>query len=134
MLGEKIGEETGRITARRVLPSEGHGPKVEVSFEASGTLLGVETTTMATYESIIRPDGTIYGEGQGLVMGQGGEAATWVGQGVGRFTGGGAVSYRGAVYFQTASEKWAHLNSIASIYEYEVDADGNARSVSWEWK
>ena len=134
MLGEKIGEETGRITARRVLPSEGHGPKAEVSFEASGQLLGVETTTMATYVSIIRPDGTIYGEGQGLVMGKDGEAATWVGQGVGRFTGGGAVSYRGAVYYQTASEKWVHLNTMAAIYEYEVDAEGNTQAASWEWK
>ena len=134
MLGEKLGEETGRITARRVLPSGGHGPKAEVSFEASGKLLGVETNTMATYVSIIRPDGTIYGEGQGFVMGQGGEAATWVGQGVGRFTGGGAVSYRGAIYYQTTSEKWAHLNSIAAIYEYEVDAEGNTQAVTWEWK
>ena len=84
--------------------------------------------------SIIRPDGTIYGEGQGLVMGKDGEAATWVGQGVGRFTGGGAVSYRGAVYYQTASEKWVHLNTMAAIYEYEVDAEGNTQAASWEWK
>ena len=40
MLGEQIGEETGQITAMRVLPAEGAGPKVEVSFQSSGTLLG----------------------------------------------------------------------------------------------
>lgn len=135
MLGEKIGEETGRVTGRRVLPSEGGGPpKVEISFEGSGTILGVETTTVATYWSIVRPDGTLYGEGQAIVMTKDGEAATWIGQGVGQFTGGGAVSYRGAVYYQTASEKLARLNSIATIYEYEVDAEGNTQAVSWEWK
>jgi hypothetical protein len=40
MLGEQIGEELGRITARRVLPSDEYGPKVEVTFEASGKVLG----------------------------------------------------------------------------------------------
>ncbi len=134
MLGEKIGEETGRVTGRRVLPSEGHGPKVEVSFEASGTILGVEATNLGTYSSIVRPDGTLYGEGQGVAMTKDGEAVSWIGQGVGRFTGGGAVSYRGALYYQTASEKLASLNSIAGVHEYEVDEDGNTQATTWEWK
>jgi len=33
MLGEQIGEVRGEITARRVLPSDRHGPKVEVCGE-----------------------------------------------------------------------------------------------------
>ena len=49
MLGEQIGEETGQITGMRVLPDEGHGTKVEVSFQASGTMLGAHVNDMGTY-------------------------------------------------------------------------------------
>ncbi len=48
-------------------------------------------------------------------MTQDGEMVTWKGQGIGRLTGVGAVSWRGAVYYQTASEKLARLNGIAGV-------------------
>ena len=35
MLGEQIGEERGKRTARRVLSTDGGGFKVEVSFESN---------------------------------------------------------------------------------------------------
>ena len=41
MQGEKIGEESGKVTSQRVLPNPGGGPKMETSFQASGTLLAV---------------------------------------------------------------------------------------------
>ena len=135
MLGEKIGEESGRVTGRRVLPGEGGaGPKMETSFQTAGMLLGVAEQGHGTYWSAMRPDGTLYGEGQGIVMGAGGEVATWVGQGVGTIKKDGAVSYRGAVYYQTAAPKWVRLNSVAGVFEYEVDAQGNTRSQLYEWK
>jgi len=55
MLGEQIGELTGQITGTRVLPDEGHGAKVEVSFQQTGTLLGVHINDMGTYISVTRP-------------------------------------------------------------------------------
>lgn len=134
MQGDKIGESSGKVTCRRVLPSRGRGPKMETSFEASGKLLGVEESETGTYASVVRPDGTLFGEGQGIVMGKGGELATWTGQGVGTIQKGGAVSYRGAVYYQTTAPSWARLNSVAAIFEYEVDAGGNTRAQLWEWK
>jgi len=134
MLGEKIGEGSGKVTSQRVLSNPGGGPKMETSFQGSGTLLGVSETETGTYWSVKRPDGTLYGEGQGIVMGKGGESATWVGQGVGTIKKDGAVSYRGAVYYQSSSKKWTRLNSVAAIFEYEVDAQGNTRSRLWEWK
>lgn len=134
MLGEKIGEDTGRVTGRRVLPSEGYGPKVEASFETGGTILGVGMTDIGTYWSIVRPDGNLQGEGQGVVMTEDGEMASWTGQGVGRFTGPGSVSWRGAVYYQTASQKLARLNSVAVLFEFEVDEEGNIQGTYWEWK
>ena len=134
MQGDKIGEESGKVTSQRVLPNPGGGPKMETSFQASGTLLGTGHTTTGTYSSIVRPDGTIYGEGQGIVMSKDGDMATWVGQGVGTIKKDGAVSYRGAIYYQTSSAKWSRLNSVAAIFEYEVDAQSNTRAQLWEWK
>jgi hypothetical protein len=110
------------------------GFKVEVSFEADGKLLGMGARTIATYWSEGRPDGSLYGEGQAVVITQDGETATWRGQGVGKFLDGGAVSYRGAVYYSTASPKLARLNTLAVVFEFEVDANGNTREKSWEWK
>ena len=67
----------------------------------------------------MRPDGTVYGEGQGIVMGKSGEIAAWIGQGVGTFKKDGAVSYRGAIYYQTTVPAWQRLNSVACVFEYE---------------
>jgi hypothetical protein len=134
MQGEKIGEESGKVTSQRVLPNPGNSPKMEVSFQANLMLLGVEATDTGTYRSVIRPDGTLYGEGRGIVMGKEGDLATWIGQGVGTIKKDGAISYRGAVYYQSASARWSRLNSVAAIFEYEVDAQGNTRSQLWEWK
>jgi hypothetical protein len=134
MQGEKIGEASGKVTSRRVLANPGGGPKMETSFEASGRLLGVEGTETGTYSSVIRPDGTLFGDGQGIIMGKGGELATWVGSGVGTIRKDGGVSYRGAIYYQTSSAAWLRLNAVAAIFEYEVDAQGNSRSQLWEWK
>lgn len=133
MLGEIIGEESGKVTVQRVLPSAGGPVRTETSFQAAGSLLGIETTTMGSYESFLRPDGTLFGEGQGIVMGKGGEIANWVGQGVGILKEGGAVSYRGAIYYHTSHSNWLRLNDRAVLFEYEVDGEGNTEAQLWEW-
>jgi hypothetical protein len=128
MLGELIGESQGKRTARRVLSTEAGGLKVEVSFEASGKLLGGQTIEIGTYWSESRPDGGLYGEGQGVVLTPDGGMATWKGAGLGKFTGGGAVSYRGAIYYSTATPKLARLNAHAAVFEFDVDPEGNTKS------
>ena len=133
MLGEQIGEMRGKRSARRVISADTIF-KAEVSFEDSGKLMGIQGGNVATYCATSRPDGTLYGEGQGVFLTVGGESIAWKGIGTGRFTGGGAVSYRGGLVFTTASQKLAHLNSIAGVFEFEVDADGNTHSKIWEWK
>ena len=132
MLGEKIEESRGKRTARRVLSDD--PLEVEVSFEASGKLLGTDANEMGTYSSIVRPDGTLYGEGQGAYITTDGEVITWKGGGVGKLGAGGAVSYRGAIYYWSTSPKFTRLNSVAGLFEFEVDAQGNTRSQGWEWK
>ena len=134
MLGELIGEEKGKITGYRVIPSKGGGQRIEVSGQASGKILGIEERTLVTYWSVVLPNGFLYGEGQGVVMTKDGDRATWVGQAAGRFKPGGGAIWRGAVYYQTASPKLARLNGIAVVFEYETDANDNTSAKLWEWK
>ncbi len=132
MLGEQIGETKGKRIVRRVLSTD--PPTVEVTFEDSGHMCGVPTTGMGTYTSVIRPDGSIHGHGEGISMTQDGQAFTWTGTGVGKFGAGGAVSYRGMLFFRSASPQLAHLNNACGAFEYEVDASGDTVSKIWEWK
>jgi len=132
MLGELIGEWTGKRVVRRVLP--GSVPIIEVSFEESGKVLGVSCMGFGTYTAYPRPDGTMYGEGQGLIASMDGDMVTWKGGGAGKFKPGGAISYRGMVYYQTASQKLGRLNGMAAAFEYEVDAEGKTATKLWEWK
>lgn len=133
MLGEQLAEDIGQITGTRVLPSSGEGPRLEMSFQADGTILGIHYHEMATYEAVARPDGTLFGEGQGLLQTEQGDVATWRGSGVGT-TEGGQQRFRGAIYFQTASAQLRRLNSVACVFEYEADESGKTTSKVWEWK
>lgn len=132
MLGDKIGESTGKRLVRRVLSVE--PPTAEISFEDSGKMFDIPVTGMGTYTSVIRADGSVFGSGQGLSTTDEGEAVTWTGTGVGHFGPGGSVSYRGMLFLQTASKKLARLNSACAAFEYEVDANGSTKSTLWEWK
>jgi hypothetical protein len=134
MLGEKIGETSGKITMQRVLPNLGGYPKMETSFQANGSLLGTNVKDTGTYRTVVRPDGTQYGEGQGVMMTKDGKVATWTGHGVGVTKKDGTATYRGALYFQTMPPKLSPLNKVAVLFEYAVDAEGNTHSDYWEWK
>ena len=52
----------------------------------------------------------------------------------GRFGNGGAVTYRGALTFETISPALGSLNGIAGAFEFDVDAAGNTQTKIWEWK
>jgi hypothetical protein len=132
MLGEQIGETKGKRLVRRVTSVD--PPTAEVSFEDSGHILGIPTTGLGSYTSVVQPDGSIFGHGQGLTMTQDGESLTWTGTGVGHFGPGGSVSYRGMLFFRTTSSKLAHINNVCAPFEYEVDAAGATVSKFWEWK
>ena len=132
MLGEQISVTTGKRVVRRVLSSD--PPTAEVSFEDSGHILGVATTGIGTYTSVVRADGSIYGEGEGVNFTVDGESVSWKGSGLGKFGPGGAVSYRGILYFRTASQKLARVNNTCGVFEYEVDTSGATTSKVWEWK
>ena len=132
MLGEKIGEARGKRVVRRVVSVD--PPTAEVSFEDSGKMFGVAVSGLGTYTSVVRADGSLFGTGQGLETTEDGEALTWTGTGLGHFGPGGSISYRGMLFFKTASKKLARLNNACAAFEYEVDPKGSTVSKLWEWK
>jgi hypothetical protein len=90
--------------------------------------------TPRRYWSMLRPDGTLYGEGSGIVMTAEGPA-TWKGAGVGHPTGEGmGATFRGAIYFETRAGPLDRLNHSAVVYEFAVDPDGKCRTQVWEWR
>ena len=133
MLGEKIAEESGRVVGTRILSVD--PPKMETTLQSTGKMLGHETTSSITYVSVARPDGLLEGEGQGIIMTHDGDMVTFTGKGVGRLTGKGqAASFRGALFYHTASKKLAKLNEVIGVFEFEVDESGNTHQKTWEWK
>jgi hypothetical protein len=132
-IGEVISEGKGKRTGRRILATE---PQflVEVSFEESTKLLGVEGMNIGTYSSSNKPDGTIYGQGEGVFASMDGEFVTWHAIGIGHFSAGGAVSYKGAISFRTTAAKLARINGIAGALEFEVTPDGSTTSKICELK
>ena len=134
MLGDKVGESQGKVTGRRVLPSDGGGPRVEVSFAEAGKILGLDVHVLVTYNSQIQQDGSLFGEGQGMIMASNGEGASFVGTGAGRFTETGGTSFRGALYFQSSGATLSRLNGGAVVFENETGADDSTKTGLWEWK
>jgi hypothetical protein len=132
MIGEQISESKGRRLVRRVLSVD--PPTAEVSFEDTGKMLGVPTNGLGSYTSVVRPDGSIHGNGQGLLMTPDGDSVTWTGTGLGKFGPDGSVSYRGMLFFRTTSQKLARVNNTCGAFEYDVDPAGNTVSKVWEWK
>lgn len=139
VLGELIEEESGKITGQRVLDVE--GPKMETSFKMNGKFGGIEGSDIGTYCTVMREgseQGVMYGEGPGVITTKDGQGmATWTGQGIGRFTAPGKISFRGSVFYRTNSTgggKISFLNNVVGVFEYEMDEQGNSSTIVWEWK
>jgi hypothetical protein len=129
-LGEVLGEARGKVTGLKAL---GDG-KIEVSLQGTGKLLGSDITDVVTFWSVMRPNGTAYGEGNEMCMSSDG-GAEWKGSGVGRMTGPGAWKYSyGGLYLNATSEKWSRLLQVYTVGEYEADANQNYHWKVWEWK
>ena len=139
MLGEQIGEETGKVTGQRVLSiaDEDGTPKIETTFSSNAKFKGIDTINTVTYWSVPRPGGMLYGEAKGVAMSKGGtgEVVTFTAYGVGRFTSPGKVRFHGSVYYSTTSTgKLAFLNNVVGLFEHDSNEQGNASSKIWEWK
>jgi hypothetical protein len=130
MLGELAIEGKWKIVGMRVLPDK----RMEVTFQESGTIYGIEYSGVATVWTVGRPDGTVYGKGHALLTTNDGEQLSWKGIGVGQPKGGMAISYRGCKSFEASSQRLAKLNKIAVVFEAEADKNGDGWHKHWEWK
>ena len=135
MIGEMLVELKGKVTGTRILPQLATTPEIETSIQQSGKMLGTDVMDMTTYRSIMQLNGVLFGEGNGVIMSKTGEMAMYKASGLGKMTGkGSAVSFRGVIYFQTQSPKWASLNGTPYVFEYETDENGNTHTKTWAWK
>ncbi len=135
MLGDITFEEKGTTTGVRVLSFDQADTTVEVSLQTQGNIRGIDHTTVWTYLSKTRADGTSYGEGKGLMTTKDGDVIQLLGSGASKApSSDGVTRYRGATYFTTTSKKFADLNGLVGVFEYDVTPDGTTTSKIWEWK
>lgn len=137
MLGDQIGQSTGRVIGTRMLPGGDYRyVKMEVTIQESGKAYGVDAVNIGTYVVFERIPGQLYGEGQGILSTPDGEGAIWNGHGVGKMAGRGmAMSFRFSVAYQAGpTGKLSKLKDVLVIGEHEVDESGNTKTTFWEWK
>ena len=134
MLGEHIGSMAG-ASQMKALPAVNGMPSAETTATTAGTLAGVEVQSLATYQATMRADGSWQGEcpNSGIVMAADG-VATFSATGVGSPTEDGGFVFKGGVYFETAAPSLSSLNGVAVVYDWTVDAAGEATWELWEWK
>ena len=134
-LGELLIEETGTITNIRVLPATAEGANYEVCLTATGELQGSKYTTNWTYTQTMRNDGSIIGGGDGVMTTECGNTIYL--KGSGSATGvdsSGTFPFRVINHYHTLSEKFADLNGIAVVGEYDVSPEGTTDAKMWHWK
>ena len=123
---------------------------MEATISASGKLKDVGNVNITiTYWNTRSPDGTLYGEGQGVITAKdsGNETAASVKvteYGVGKYSNGRQqqhphkqIVWRGSTFYQSSSSdtKFSFLNNIVGVFETEVDDNsGNVIQKVWEWK
>jgi hypothetical protein len=136
MLGDKIGEERGKVTSRRALKSgDPHYLKLEISFESQATIYGIQCMSIGTYEVYERISGQLYGVGQGMIRTQDGEGAIWNGHGVGTPAPDGGVKFAASAAFQAGPQgKLARLNHVLVLVQHIASGDGSVKSTYTEWK
>ena len=134
-LGDLVIDETVTMTGVRVLSVDAPGTKVEVCAQGAGTIRGVSATSLYTYTQLQRPDGSIYGEGRGIITTQDGDVILITATGSARATApGGTIKFRTMLHAQSTSEKYADLTGIGLAGEYDAASDGTATHKCWEWK
>jgi hypothetical protein len=137
-IGDLILESSDISAGIRVLEVGGdRGPKIEVSYVGNATIRGgINATNMGTVWSITNPDGTIYGEGKGILTSKAtGEMATYTFQSVGQYGSDGKLRNHGSIFFNTntsSSGQLSFLNNMVGVYADEIDSTGNAITKVWE--
>ncbi len=137
--GEPFFVEQGRIIGQRVLAVTPQ-PQLEFSFMANASInnedgVVINALNTGTSVSTLNADGTFRGQGQGILRTQGGEAATWTNQVVGSITPEGTIITRGVGIWSTPSTtgELAFMNNMITVFEVQIDREGNLSAREWEW-
>jgi hypothetical protein len=140
-LGNPFFVEQGRIIGQRVLAVSPQ-PQLEFSFMANASINNgddddgvINAINTGTSVSTLNADGTFRGEGQGILRTQGGGVATWTNQVVGSITSDGAIVTRGVGIWSTPSTtgELAFMNNMITVFEVQIDREGNLSAREWEW-
>ncbi|MFB3889862.1 MAG: hypothetical protein ACE14S_10260 [Candidatus Bathyarchaeia archaeon] len=131
MLGELIGEFTGKITGVRILP-EG---KTEMSLHGFGKVFGMDATYASTGVFTRLPAGILSEEGTGLLSTLEHDVAVDKYKRISVAAGKGRqASFRGTSYYSTESPRLGRLNSVVGVSEFETNENGDWTLKVWEWK
>ena len=138
-LGNPFFVEQGRIIGQRVLAVTPQ-PQLEFSFMANASInngndVAINAINTGTSVSTLNADGTFRGEGQGILRTRGGEAATWTNQVVGSITPEGTIITRGVGIWSTPSTtgELGFMNNMITVFEVQIDREGNLSAREWEW-
>src|ERR671915_114471 len=133
-LGNPFFVEKGSIIGQRVISVS--PVQLEFTFVANATINGnINATNTGMTVNTVQPNGVFHTKGQGFIMTQDGEVATYTNQVIGNLTKEGNVLSRGAGFWNTPSTgELAFLNDMMSVFRLEVDKEGNLSAVEWEWK
>jgi hypothetical protein len=140
-LGNPFFVEQGRIIGQRVLAVTPQ-PQLEFSFMANASINNggggnavINAINTGTSVSTLNADGTFRGEGQGILRTQGGSVATWTNQVVGSITPEGTIITRGVGIWSTPSTtgELGFMNNMITVFEVQIDGEGNLSAREWEW-
>ena len=132
MVGDIIVGAHGKLENKRILSVEGGVPQIEVTVSQSGKIHWIDVSKLVTYLSIPNGDGTIYAEGEGVIMIKGDdEAITWIGK-----ISGQTRKDVGSALFNTSSNngRLSFLNNTVGVFEFFAEGDGTVKGTIWEWK
>jgi hypothetical protein len=96
----------------------------------------MDATSLVTFWSEQQEDGSIYAQGQGVLMLKDDKAATatWIGKGIAHYQGQIRRDV-GSVFFRSHNNgKLAFLNNMVGVFEYEILEEGKSKGKIWEWK
>jgi hypothetical protein len=139
-LGEPFFVEQGRIIGQRVLAVTPQ-PQLEFSFMANATISSnggdtvINALNTGTSVSTLNADGTFRGEGQGILRTERGDVATWTNRVIGNLTPEGTIVTRGVGFWSTPSTtgELAFMNNMITVFEVQIDREGNLSAREWEW-
>jgi hypothetical protein len=138
MLGDIIYEtKLGKLIGTRLVTAEGKIPKIEVTISQEGLLKAImDATGLVTFWSEQQKDGSIYAEGQSVLILKDDRAATatWIGKGAAHYQNQTRRDV-GSVFFKSSNNgKLAFLNNVVGVFEYEILEEGTSKGKIWEWK